>query len=73
VGDLVQVLSDGGILDAEVLEQSVDEETDVLSAEVRFTVREGTPEGFYYLPLQLYSSSQSVIEIPSFVSVRNAS
>ena len=71
VGDLVQVLSDDGILDAEVLEQSVDEETDNLSAEVRFTVREGTPEGFYYLPVKLYASSQAVIEIPAFVSVRN--
>ena len=72
VGELVQVICDGGILDAEVIEHSVDEETDDLSAEVRFTVREGTPEGFYYLPIQLYSSSQSVIEIPAFVSVRSA-
>ncbi|MDG2031849.1 MAG: DUF1573 domain-containing protein [Phycisphaerales bacterium] len=72
-GELVQVISDGGILDAEVISQSVDPETDDLSAKVRFTVREGTPEGFYYLPLQLYSSSQSVMGIPAFVSVRDTS
>ncbi len=72
-GELVQVISDGGILDAEVISQSVDPETDDLSAEVRFTVREGTPDGFYYLPLQLYSSSQSATSIPAFVSVRSKS
>jgi hypothetical protein len=71
-GELVQVISDGGILDAEVISQSVDPETDDLSAEVRFTVREGTPDGFYYLPLQLYSSSQAVTSIPAFVSVGDA-
>jgi hypothetical protein len=71
VGELVQVICEGGILNAQVIDQSVDAETDDLTANVRFTVSEGTPEGFYYLPIQLYSSSQSVMEIPAFVSVRN--
>ncbi|MCH2185661.1 DUF1573 domain-containing protein [Myxococcota bacterium] len=70
-GPLVTVIGDEGIMRTEVLEQSVDEETDELYAKVRFTVLEGTAEGFYYFPLQLFASNQSELAIPAFISVRS--
>lgn len=69
-GPLVAVLGDESIVRAEIVDQTVNEETDALLARVQFTVPEGTPEGFYYFPLQLYASNQADLEIPAFISVR---
>jgi hypothetical protein len=67
-GDLVQITNELGLV-FEIVDQQVDEATDDLSIELRITVPEDVPIGFHYFPIQLYSSNQSQLSIPAFISV----
>lgn len=71
-GDLIQITNELGYL-IELLDQSVDEESDDLQVQIRVTVPEDAEPGFHYFPLQLYASNQSQISIPAFIRVDPAS
>jgi hypothetical protein len=54
----------------EITGQSVDEESDDLTATMRFSVAADAPEGLLYFPVRLYVSSQSELTVPAFISIR---
>lgn len=70
-GPLVAALVDEPHIRSEILDQSIDEETDDLNVKILFTVDPDIPEGFYYFPVRLYASNQADLVIPAFLSVRS--
>jgi hypothetical protein len=70
-GPLVAALVDEPNIRTEILEQSIDDETDDLNAEILFTVDPDMPEGFYYFPVRLYASNQADLVVPAYLSVRS--
>ena len=70
LGDLVMVTPQCPHVTVEITGQSVDEETDDLSATLRFRIAEDAPEGFQYFAVDLYTSSQLELALPAFVCIR---
>ena len=70
VGDLVIATPDSPFVTIAVAGQSVDDETDDLTATLEFTFSPDVPDGLRYFQVRLFSSSQFELSVPAFVSIR---
>ncbi|MEE2681657.1 MAG: DUF1573 domain-containing protein [Planctomycetota bacterium] len=72
-GPMVTATVDEPGITLEIIDQTINEDTDDLTITYKFDVDPAKPEGMYYFPVTLYASNRADITVPAFLSVRNPS